>query len=110
MASSTRGFVRLITSEPRTLAADFDRDGWNDQEREINQRKSFGETRGYWIGVSRELTALLDGFDVALADAPAVVPWLPEVRTVGDVLRIIILHLRSHRLELARGLIEQAVS
>lgn len=107
ITSSTRAFLLMCRStEPadRTLPTDFDRDGWNEQQRVRNESRPFDETRRYWQRTSDSVEEFLGSMEPEVADREAIVPWLPQVQSIGDVLRVMILHTRAHRAEIVDGL------
>lgn len=108
MTSTTRAFLLMCRSvEPtgRTFPQDFDRDGWNEQQRVRNEARPFDETLRYWQRTTKDVVGFLETMDPTVVEREAVIPWLPQVQTIGDVLRVLILHTRGHRTEITDGLV-----
>jgi uncharacterized protein (TIGR03083 family) len=104
IASSANAFVRFLrpdAAQPADGAIDIHT--INEQHRQRNRQRPWAEVQAYWQRIRDELTAFLERSTDELGAQPARLPWQPNAQTAGDVLRLLILHTRSHREELVRG-------
>ncbi len=104
VATATRAFLRQLQPDqalpPGTL---FDVDALNAQGRERNHTRAWLDVLRYWQQVRDDVAAFLAAAPPTLGEQAAQLPWLPQVQTAGDVLRVLILHTRNHREELEQG-------
>lgn len=100
VANAARAFLAYIRGE-RTEAIDVH--AANDAARERGRARSWAEVQAYWQRARDEVSAFLASCDNTAAEQPASLPWVPQIKTVGDAVRALILHTRSHRQELEQG-------
>ncbi len=100
IANSARGFVQFV--QGRTVEQ-FDIDMFNEQQRERGRRRAWEDVQQYWARVRDEVVAFLATADRSIGDQPVALPHLPQLKTAGEALRILIVHTRSHRQELEQG-------
>lgn len=103
IATSAKVFVQFIASDAPPFGDNVDIHDLNEQQRKRQQRRSWPEVQAYWQQVRDDVTAFLAAGTSDLAGQPARLPWMPNVQTAGDALRLLILHTKSHREELVRG-------
>lgn len=104
---SNREFAAIVShpAESRaTFADEAERDAWNEAQRVRSAERSWSDTWERWETTATAVTTLLAGLAADEAAQPVSLTWLPAVASVGDVLRIMIIHTRSHRMELTNGL------
>ena len=101
VAQATRAFLRqLQPAQALPPGTPFNVDDLNAQARDRNQTRAWPDVITYWQRARDEVTAFLDSAPANIGEQAAQLPWLPQVQTVGDVLRVLILHTRNHREEL----------
>lgn len=103
IATSAKVFVQFIASDAPPFGDNVDIHDLNEQQRKRQQRRSWPEVQAYWQQVRDDVTAFLVAGTSDLGGQPARLPWMPNVQTAGDALRLLILHTKSHREELVRG-------
>ena len=103
IANSAHVFVQFIQSPTPPLGEDVDVHALNDQQRQRNLARPWADVQAYWQRVRDDVSAFLAASTAELGAKPAQLPWMPSTQTAGDVLRLLILHTRSHREELVRG-------
>jgi uncharacterized protein (TIGR03083 family) len=103
IANSASVFADFIRSEGPPIAEGVDVHAINEQQRQRNRQRPWADVLAYWQRVRDDLTAFLNESTTELGAQPARLPWLPSAQTAADVLRLLILHTRSHREELVRG-------
>ncbi len=107
IVSTARAFGRMARPQEAggiTLSSAHERDRWNDEQRLKNAETSWSTTRQSWTKTSHEMSALLANLTSADAERLVTIPWLPQVSNVGDMLRVLVIHTRSHHSELSNGL------
>jgi uncharacterized protein (TIGR03083 family) len=103
IANSAYVFVQFIRSPTPPFGDDVDVHGLNDQQRQRNLSRPWADVQAYWQRIRDDISAFLAASTGELGGKPTQIPWLPSAQTAGDVLRLLILHTRSHREELVRG-------
>jgi uncharacterized protein (TIGR03083 family) len=103
IANSARVFVDFIRSPTPPLGEGVDVHSLNDQQRQRNLARPWADVQAYWQQVRDDVAAFLKASTTELGEQPAQLPWMPNTQTASDVLRLLILHTRSHREELVRG-------
>jgi uncharacterized protein (TIGR03083 family) len=103
IAHTARSFLAYVTERDDVPRAPFDVDAYNAAQRAKNQARPWLDVLNYWQRTRDEIVVQLAGFDNALGAQPVGLPWLPDVQTKGEALRIMILHTRQHRQELEQG-------
>ncbi|WP_026370185.1 DinB family protein [Kallotenue papyrolyticum] len=101
IASAARGFLRAVQGQAVPVV---DVDAFNEQQRQRGRQRPWSATRDYWRQVRDEVAAYLAQADDSIGDQAAQLAWLPQVRSVGEALRAMIIHTRTHRQELEQGL------
>ncbi len=107
IVSSARSLMRMMQPPEaggRTLASAFERDRWNDEQRVKNAELPWSTTRDRWTKTTHEISHALANLTPEDAARPVSIPWLPQVSNVGEMLRVLVIHTRSHHSELATGL------
>jgi len=100
IANAARGFLAYIRGDA-TQGVNIDE--FNEQKRQQGRQRSWTDVQAYWRRARDEVAAFLANADNGIADQPATIPHLPQVKTAGEALRILIIHTRSHREELELG-------
>jgi uncharacterized damage-inducible protein DinB len=104
IASSAHVFIQFIQShESPPFGDDVDIHHLNEQQRQRQRHRDWSEVQAYWQRVRDEVAAFLAASNNDLGAQPARLPWMSNVQTAGDTLRLLILHTKSHREELVRG-------
>lgn len=100
IANAAHAFLVYIQDQG---APAIDVDAVNEQQRERGQQYPWPKTVAYWQRTRDNVATFLASADSSIGEQPTSLPWMPEIKTAGDVLRVMILHTRSHRQELERG-------
>jgi uncharacterized protein (TIGR03083 family) len=100
VANAARGFVQFV--QGRSVEP-FDVDVFNEQQRERGRQRAWEDVQQYWARVRDEVTAFLGTLDSSVGDQPVTLPHLPDVKTAGEALQILVVHTRAHRQELEQG-------
>jgi uncharacterized damage-inducible protein DinB len=104
VAQATRAFLRqLQPTQALPPGTPLGVDTLNAQGRERNHNRAWPDVIRYWQHTRDEVTAFLATAPTTIGEQAAQLPWLPQAQTAGDVLRVLILHTRSHREELEHG-------
>lgn len=106
IANAARGFVRAVQGQAVPLV---DVDAFNEQQRLRGRQRPWAATRDYWRQVRDEIAAYLAQATDAVGDQAVQLAWLPQIATKGEALRALIIHTRSHRLELEQGLLQSGL-
>lgn len=104
VAAASRALIRLAGAGAAPTMTVVERDAWNDRRRDDDETRPLAEIAAYWQRASNEVTVALASVSADAAAQPAAIPWLPEVKTQGDALRVVVLHARMHRQEIEQGL------
>ena len=100
IANAARGFVQFVQGR---AVEPFDVDMFNEQQRKRGRQREWADVQQYWVRVRDEVSAFLATLDSSVGDRPVTLPHLPEVKTGGEALRLLVIHTRSHRQELEQG-------
>lgn len=100
IANAARAFLACIQGQ---MTAPFDVDAANEQQRQRGRQHSWPQTVDYWQRTRDEVAAFLASADSSIGQQPATLPWMPQIKTAGEALRVMMLHTRSHRQELEQG-------
>jgi uncharacterized protein (TIGR03083 family) len=104
VAQATGAFLRQLQPDqalPSGVPVNVDQ--LNAQARERNINRPWPEVLAYWQRARDEMTTFLHAAPADVGEQSVHVPWQPEITTAGDLLRLLILHTRSHREELEQG-------
>lgn len=101
VATAGRAFLRQLQTESVWSSGQaVDVNALNRQSHERNHNRAWPDVLHYWQQTGDDITAFLEAAPATIGEQAAHLPWLPDVRTAGDVLRMLIVHTRSHREEL----------
>jgi uncharacterized protein (TIGR03083 family) len=100
ISNAARGFLAYIRGD---VSGVLNVDEWNEQQRERGRQRAWTDVQQYWERARDEVTNFLAEADNSLAERPVQLSHLPQVKNAGDVLRVLILHTRSHREELEQA-------
>lgn len=100
IANASRVFLMCIQGQ---VTAPVDVHAANEQQRQRGREHPWSQTVAYWQRTRDEVATFLASADSTIGQQPTSLPWLPQIKTAGDALRVMILHTRSHREELEQG-------
>ncbi|HEX6291550.1 MAG TPA: DinB family protein [Herpetosiphonaceae bacterium] len=104
IASSAYSFVHFLKPDaPPPPDGPVDIHDINAQRLQRNRDRPWAEVLAYWQHIRDDVAAFLEASTNDLGTQPIRLPWVPSAQNAGDVLRVLILHTRSHREELVRG-------
>lgn len=100
IANAARAFVLYVQG---SLAEQVDIDSYNARALERGRQRSWPDVQAYWERVKGEVGAFLESATNEIGEQPTSVPHLPQIKTAGEALRIMIIHTHSHREEIEAG-------
>lgn len=104
VAGATQAFLRQLHGDQALPpGTSFDLHAANERQRVRNQNRPWPAQLAYWQRARDDMAAFLDAAPSDIGEQSVHVPWRPEITSAGDLLRVLILHTRSHREELERG-------
>jgi uncharacterized damage-inducible protein DinB len=104
IASTSRASVRQLQPDAvLPSGSNVDLHAFNEEQRQRDQQRAWSDVQSYWQRAREEVTEFLELCDNSIAEQPVHLSWVPQVQTAGDLLKVLILHTRSHREELERG-------